>query len=120
MGWGEAFEEECELSQSTDQQVAEALDSRSETDDESADAPGGCGASASTRTGQDNSSLIEAPRAGLALWWVQKILMAARSLRSQPFQVMAHGTKLRVVSGCTGCSAEAAVLQAGAMLRCTL
>ena len=113
MGWEEAFDEECELSQSTDREVAEALESRSDScAEDDAQASGACGASTSTFAGQDDSSLVAAPR-GLALWWVQKLLLACGSLRSQPFQMASSSAKLSVISGCTGCSAEAAVLQAG-------
>ena len=105
MGWQRAFEEECELSQDSDRQCADVFDSRSDSGTETA---GTCGGSNHSCT--DSTA---APPKGLALWWVRKLVLALRSLGMVSVQQLPKQGRLTVVSGCSGCSAESAVLQAG-------
>ena len=120
MGWEEAFEEECELSQSTDRAIADALDSRSDSGSETraccSSANSACASAAASGSACDESSVYAAAPKGLALWWMQKLVKAARDIECTPLQHATRARKLIVISGCTGCSAESAVLQAGAPL----
>ena len=116
MGWTEAFEEECDLSQSTDQQAADACDSRSDSGSEtrvreSRDAST-CGSTAKASACEGSGSGAAVP-SGLALWWVQKLHLASRGLGASPLLNAHRRGTLSVVSSCTGCSAESAVLKAG-------
>ena len=117
MGWSEAFEEECELSQSTDQQAAEACDSRSDSGSESrvreSRDVSTCGSTANATSACEDSGSVVAVHSGLALWWVQKLHLASRALGAQPLLSAQRRGTLTVVSSCTGCSAESAVLKAG-------
>lgn len=96
--WGEAFQKEIQVSQEEENEVEETCGLRAESESESE-------ASSSSTSG---SSLRF-----LTTWWAQTLFKAVTGLQlSWPRK---RSSPLRVISGCTGCSAEAAVLKAWGM-----
>lgn len=90
--WDAAFRKEQDLSQQESEEMASACDARSESASES----------------ESESSTTSNKK--LASWWAQVLVRAVESLGwTWPAK---SSSALQVVSGCTGCSAEASVLKA--------
>ena len=92
--WDEVYEQEQRSADAEADEVHSACACRSQSDSESeSDSPGPC--------------------SRLTLWWAQRMYKVVRSMG---YQWPEFGrTNLQVVSACTGCSAESAVLKARAL-----
>ena len=96
--WAEAYDEEVGASQEEEAEVLQTTELKADSASES-------GESSSSASWESSSSIRL-----LRIWWAQMLYQAVIGLERQwPGKL---NRPLRVVSGCTGCSPEAAVLKA--------